>query len=378
MAVLVVVATAFVVETVRSEGCWTPSDATLRLAEEPARAAAALDPGEASEVPSSRTAPDTDPSDTRVGRLLAKERRATCEGPAASHVVGRALLAATTGSDKAASRPERHTEPQARTATAVLLALGERAEPSVDEEFAPYVAKLLAHYAGSLGMGADSALEGHDSALTFPDETTGEPRANLTQDGAAGAAGKAVRSVAPYPESYALLHDTFRAQAAELLDARPRSETRGPKPSRTPSRLALGLSPALHNLAVLQDAYVQAVLDDRVEDRARFDRQVLRHSRGGHGPARAPEESLDAGPAHRRPTDDVRAWLHEGAPAARTERQRTEWFLDGGRQVQRTATLWGERRGLPEQFLNRLRAALSRDWSMQTAPYARTVLPPGS
>ncbi len=375
---MVVVATAFVVETVRSEGCWTPSDATLRLAEEPARAAAALDPGETLVIPSPMTAPETDPSDTRVGRLLAKERRTTCEGPAASQVVGRVLLAATTGSDRATSGPQRHTEPQSRTATAALLALGEREERYASEEFAPYVAKLLAHYAGSVGAGGDSVPEGDDSVLTFPDETTGEPRANLASPGATDAAREAVRSVAPYPESYALLHDTFRAQAAELLDARPHSGTQGKEPTRSPDSLRFRLSPALHGLALLQSARTRAVLDGRVEDLTRFDRQVLRHSRGGYGPARSPHEPLDAGAAHRRPGVDVPTWLREGAPAARTERQRTEWFLDGGRQVQRTATLWGKRRGLPERFLNRLRTGISSEWTAQTRLYAHTVPLTGS
>ncbi|WP_033196338.1 hypothetical protein, partial [Streptomyces xiaopingdaonensis] len=212
----------------------------------------------------------------------------------------------------------------------------------------------------------------------FPDETTGEPRANLASSAAAGAARKAVRSVAPYPESYALLHDTFRAQAAELLDARPHSETRDTgsrNPSRPPSYLRFSVVPAFHNLALLRNANLEAVLDGRVEDRARFGREVLRHSRGGYGPGRSPKERIDAGAAHRRPTADVRTWVREGAPAARTERQRTEWFLDGGRQVQRMATLWGERRGLPEQSLARARAGISSEWASQTAPHARTVIP---
>lgn len=352
------------------DDCWTPPRATVALAEDPARATRVLDPG------------TTAVQSNKITRLLDDDHWNTCEGPSGSRVLGRVLIAATTG--KSASDTEgpalRHTEAMARVLHETVRTLGDRGQPTFPAEFRPYAARLLAAWPASVNMGVTGYSKESGAAMEpggTKDARAYEARAVFNNDDQGTLTLKAViTTLAADPKSYATLYDALRAHAAVSLDPVRRDEAVPDKavPDKAEGQAATDrtahrrLEAGMETIAVLNHARDTHLAKGAIPDGAKFDAAVLRHSKGGYAasarptsPAYPPEGSA----ALRTPAKSARAWAAEGAAATgHGERNAAAWFMDGPQQIRRTVNLWARDRDVPPADADRVRGSLDRSYQL--------------
>lgn len=378
MVVLVLVAASGVVVLNAGAGdsCWKPSRATARLADDPARATRALDPGASGA------------QDDKLRSLLADSHWKSCEGePSASRVLGGILIAATTGRPPGGAGAEapavRHTAGMARVLHASVSVLGDRGTTSFPPGFRPYAARLLAAWPASVNTGVSGYSEEAGAAR---DPHAKEYRARFDRDDHSTLALTAiVERLAADPESYALLYDALRAHVAASLDPVRRADAHfgtgggkdgkdgkgakaAPPVERTPHARLEG---AIDTIAVLAHARDTHLAEGTIEDGAAFDAAVLRHSRGGYAASARPAAAAyapEGEAALRTPAKPARAWAAEGAaasqPRVRGARDTAAWFMDGRQQIRRTVNLWVRDREVPAADADRLRGALDRSYQL--------------
>ncbi|MFF9560329.1 hypothetical protein ACF1DY_31515 [Streptomyces albus] len=358
LAVVAVLVPVLLPERDGASECRKAPVSARALARDPARAAAALDPGETVE----RTGP--------LKRLLRPGGHPLCEGPDGTDLAGRALVAATTGrtaeeagDDDVPARP--HTERAARVAHATVLLLGRGRDqylPDFPLGLNRYLALMFAAYIQDTSSAAthgappdwqhptvtDEEAEyedggnwatpfpnGHDVHVVFPGYEL---------------ARKVIGRVAADPRAFATLYDAERARYAFYLE---RLTDDAQEPG---NRTEDGLMPTETELeqsatfvADLMASRTKAVHEGLAPSLAGFDRAVLRHTRGLYHPAghRVRSRPSAATLAQRRPDRTAGT----GEKAARR-------LMDGRIQLFTVFDAWAKGRGVPPGRAERLRVAM--------------------
>ncbi|MEU2086184.1 hypothetical protein ABZ569_30455 [Streptomyces albus] len=359
LAVVAVLVPVLLPERDGASECRKAPVSARALARDPARAAAALDPGETVE----RTGP--------LKRLLRPGGHPLCEGPDGTDLAGRALVAATTGrtaeeagDDDIPARP--HTERAARVAHATVLLLGRGRDQYLPDfplglnrylalMFAAYIQDTTratthgtandweyptvtddeAEYEDGGGNWATPFPNGHDVHVVFPQY---EP--------VRGVIGR----VAADPRAFATLYDAERARYAFYLERLTDAAQEPGKRARdglTATESELEQTAAF--VALLMASRTKAVHEGLAPSLSGFDRAVLRHTRGLYRPAghRVRSRPSAATLAQRRPDRTAGT----GEKAARR-------LMDGRIQLFTVFDAWVKERGVPAGSAERLRVAM--------------------
>ncbi|MEY9490199.1 hypothetical protein RKD26_005993 [Streptomyces calvus] len=290
---LALVATATAVPLVLADSgddtpCQDVPASTRALAEDPAAATRALDPGaDLSRFPA-------------VRKLIAHEN--PCGDGA--RTLGAVIEAATR-----ADRPgTAHTVAQARAAHAVVAAL----EPAqVPDGMAPGLARMLADYVVDeiryLSPSTDAAGPAVTSAQAAPDKSGHTPYGRFLAPGEAHAdfeyadpvsgaepdPDRLIGKVARNPEAFAILYDAARAYFAHYLE---RLTSRGGDPDDRPADGHRDDTPdtvwpdndledIAERIGALMSHRVVHTRNGEIPDLAAFDRAVRKHTRGAYRPA---------------------------------------------------------------------------------------------
>ncbi|MGW7519303.1 hypothetical protein ACWGJ2_27315 [Streptomyces sp. NPDC054796] len=360
-----------------ASACRQAPDPARRLAADPRRATAALDPGEDMR----RTEP--------LRRLLRTGGAPLCEGAKGTEAAGRALVAAATGAtdnarDAGDARDARdaqpHTAAQARIVHGAVLLLGE--DPYDEADFplalAPYVARVLAAYIGDVRRDIDYPAERDWSRPTatrdearyedgsgnwsepFPNGRDVHAVFSVSEVSEASQRLKAVvhHAVAD-PHAYAILYDAERAYFAAYLE---RLDDDGSEPGHSGPDGLMGteveFSRTTGFLAVLARSRTSHVEDGTVPDLAAFDRAVLRHTRGTYLAA-------DHRVTSRPPMATV-AQRHPDAGPGKGERAVAR-LLDTRVRLFETFDAWAKARDVPEGTARRLRTELETRYTRALA-----------
>ncbi|WP_149561823.1 hypothetical protein [Streptomyces cacaoi] len=408
LALALVAASGLVLyEVARGDDCWRPPKATARLAQDPARATRALDPGAGyvadAQLPGGA---EKNASPDALTALLSDSHWHTCHGPSGPRLIGDILTAATTGrtADDRTSPARRHTAPMARTLHRAVNLLGGRSEGGHNEvtypaEFRPYAARLLASWPDSVNSGVTNLPR---KALTT-DRQTGETHVGFGAHNFDNAQLEAVvLDLAADPRSYAILYDALRARAADRLDPLRRDQAFPPgvreaghdresdqredgsgdkqgdehgdadedRDGREEPSVTGELFGSAAGMAALAHARDQHVARGDIPDGTAFDRAVVRHSAGGYAPTARPEgtrHAFEGAAALRKPSAKAADWARSasGSAVADDTRRSVAWFMDYEQQLRRTADLWITRRHLPAPVADRLRGALDRAHDLQ-------------
>ncbi|RCG20664.1 hypothetical protein DTL70_20455 [Streptomyces diacarni] len=329
------------------------------LADDPERAAKALDPGE--DV--ARTRP--------LKRLLRPGGHPLCEGPDGTALAGRTLVAATTGrTAEDQGRPARpHTERAARVTHAVVLLLGEGHDghgPDFPLGLAPHLARMFASYIQDTSRamthgpprddqrrptisdreaeypdGSGNAVtpfpSGEDIHVVFPDI---EQAQNL------------IGRLAASPRAFATLYDAERARFAAYLERLTDDALEpGAKTEYGLSGTESELEQSAAFVARLMASRTSALANGLASSPDAFDRAVLRHTRGLYHAAdhRVRSRPSAATLAQRRP---------DASPG--TGGRAAEQLMDGRIQLFAVFDAWAKERGIPPGRAERLRVAI--DW----------------
>ncbi|MFG7942906.1 hypothetical protein [Streptomyces cacaoi] len=402
LALALVAASGLVLyEVARGDDCWRPPKATARLAQDPARATRALDPGAGyvadAQLPGGA---EKNASPDALTDLLSDSHWHTCHGPSGPRLIGDILTAATTGrtADDRTSPARRHTAPMARILHRAVNLLGGRSEGGHNEvtypaEFRPYAARLLASWPDAVDAGAAH----HATRMLTTDPASGEVRLLFGAHNFDSEQLETVLAdVAAEPKSYATLYDALRARAADRIEplsgdqALPAAvqgagrgtarRSGGPGDGEGPEEdsVSVRLQGSTAGLAALAHARDEHVAAGRVPDAAAFDRDVLRHSAGGYAPgarAEGPKVRFEGSAALREPSATAAAWARAGLRAGTGEGdgggsttggpRAADWFMDYEQQLRRTVDLWIARRHVPADTAERLRGALARSRELQ-------------
>ncbi|MFI9776272.1 hypothetical protein ACIHCV_16360 [Streptomyces sp. NPDC051956] len=321
-----------------AEPCTVVSDRTRALAEDPAAATEALDPGDSLD---------------RIGgarQLLAHD--GFCGDGA--RILGRVIDAGT----RASGPGKPHTMAQARSAYAVAAALGAREIPA---RLAPAVARMIAEYEVDAlrdddfgGIGADDAtgpaappaeatLDSHGwvrlGRFLSPGEAHatfeyGDQYRDVTAD-----IPELVVELAKNPEAFAILYDAHRAQLAHYLE---RLTRQGGDPSYRPGDKygtpttwtdndLQDLADHIGALMALRSGYAK---DRTIQDVAAFDASVRKHSRGTFRPA-----------SHQLTTRPPMGDIADRAPSGPLRGD----VMDGRRQMFTVLDRWAKERGVPSE-----------------------------
>jgi hypothetical protein len=330
------------------------------LADDPAAATKALDPGEDLSRYSVMT------------RLLSEEHLHTCDGQGA--ILGKALLNASTGG---AGKP--HTLAQARVAYAAASALSKESDP-LPAGMSPYVARLLADYIVDVQRTwygnpdrrefvrpAGTYEESREWAGEFPNRQDATAAFSVADNGQHTKVffERVIGRIATDPEAFAVLYDAYRAYFAYYLE---RLDSDGRVPSMrdeedeeydSAKRTAdndLGM--AARDIGSLMQLRANAAQDGTIPDAAAFNRSVHEHSRGVFPAASGPVTSTP-------PMGDI---ARRGT-AAGTKPPAAE-YLDGRHQLFAVLDQWGKDRKvsagriadlrveIDESFVNGMRGAL--------------------
>lgn len=306
------------------------------LADDPAAATKALDPGDELDRISSAT------------RLLAHDE--VCGDGA--RVLGRVVDAGT----RATGPGKPHTAAQARSAYAVAAVLSDGQE--IPAGLAPGVARMLAEYV--VDAGRDDGLGGSDatSPVALPNEALPDTN-GYTELGRFLAPGEVhtrfeyasfdgdtdmrtlVAELTKDPEAFAVLYDAERAYLASYLE---RLTDEGGDPAFRPSGTDSGSGPTtwpdndLQALAgrvgTLMKYRANHRGDGTVSDLDAFDRSVREHTRGIFRPA---EKQLKT----RIPVGDIAARPVTGPVRGD--------LMDGREQMFTVLDEWAERRRVPDE-----------------------------
>ncbi|MFG3252248.1 hypothetical protein [Streptomyces sp. NPDC048172] len=364
--------------------CRTAPGSARTLAQDPARAAAALDPGKEA----TRTAP--------LEKLLRTEGAPLCENEKGTRVAGRALVAAATGRtvEEQDERARPHKARSARIVHAAVRVLGENAEDGearFPAALAPYVARALAAYIADvqrdLSFGGprdwahpaasteDARYEDGSGNWASPFPRPGEYHAVFGRVGGSPEPDlKAViHRLTLSPQAYAILYDAERAHLAGYLERlgddadepaeKPRTaaerreaekrrkirEKKGIKEYRedplTGTELELGDFARL--TAILARGRTDQVENGAVPDLAAYDRAVLRHTKGLY---RASGHRVSGTP----PPQGTYAQRRPDAPAGKGNRA-AERLMDGRVQLFAAFDAWARERDIPRGTADRLR-----------------------
>jgi len=324
------------------EPFWQPPAATRALADEPAAATRALDPGD-----------DLDHL-SAARRLLVHEN--VCDDGA--RVLGRVVTAAT----RATSPGAAHTMAQARSAFAVAEAFDDRVPPAPG--LAPALARMLADYEADTVR--DFRMLGLDEARGPAATPAAEARHNPVGGlwiGSLAAPNDAhalfrydravsvewlVRELAASPEAFAVLHDSARAYFAHYLE-RLTSAGAAPEGPGTDHDADAGdpMERANDTLRDIGAAFGQLMgyrtlhaQKGTIGDLAEFDRAVRAHIHGTYRPA--------AYQVTTRPPMGAIAARSAGAPLRGD-------LMDGRHQLITVLEEWAGQRHVPEQRLTTIR-----------------------
>lgn len=320
--------------------CWRLPASTAALADDPAAATRALDPGDYATL--------TD----RAAKLLVHRDANVCAGEA--RTLGRVVEAAT----RAPGAGKAHTVAQARSAYAVVYTLDEARIP---DGMAPGVARMLADYV--VDTGVYSGFEDKDALATaappilaVPDENGYtrfgrflDPREAHTEFGFSESGqgeethpDRLVDGLAADPEAFAVLYDAYRAYLAYYLerldsqggdpDERPNhSESGWNRPTDLPDSDLRRLAKNVGRLMKLRAVYAR---DGTIPDLEAFDASVREHTRGVFRPAAGRQDT-------RPPMGDI-ADRPAAGPMDGT-------LMDGRHQLFTVLDGWAERRGVPQR-----------------------------
>ncbi|MEV8409908.1 hypothetical protein AB0R12_30215 [Streptomyces niveus] len=317
------------------EKCHEVPTSVRALADDPAAATKALDPGDDLDRISSAT------------HLLAHDE--VCGDGA--RVLGRVVDAGT----RATGPGKPHTAAQARSAYAVAAVLsGQEIPPGL----APGVARMLAEYVVDAGRGDDFGGSDATSPVALPNEALpdkngytelgrflapGEVHTRFEYEGIDGDADMRtlVAELTEDPQAFAILYDAERANLAAYLE---RLTDEGGDPGFRPSRTDRGSGPTtwpdndLQDLAgrvaTLMKHRANHTRDGTISDLDAFDRSVREHTRGTFRPA---EKQLKT----RLPVGDIAA-----RPVAGLVRGD---LMDGRAQLFTVLDSWAEQRNVPER-----------------------------
>ncbi|MET9555596.1 hypothetical protein [Streptomyces sp. NPDC006645] len=336
--VVLVAAVAVVVAVTGDEDgekCHEVPASVRALADDPAAATKALDPGDDLDAISSAT------------RLLAHDE--VCGDGA--RALGRVVDAGT----RAAGPGKPHTAAQARSAYAVAAVLSGQEIPA---GLAPGVARMLAEYV--VDVGRDDGFGGNDatSPVALPNEALPDKN-GFTELGRFLAPGEVhtrfeyddfdadtdmrslVAELTEDPEAFAVLYDAERANLAAYLE---RLTDEGGDPDFRPSSADREAGPTIWPDNDLQDLAGQVgtlmkhranhTRDGTISDLDAFDRSVRRHTRGTFRPA---ERQLKT----RLPVGDI-----ADRPAAGPVRGD---LMDGREQMFTVLDRWAEQRDVPDR-----------------------------
>lgn len=311
--------------------CWKVPAATAALAEDPAAATKALDPGD-------------DLSRYKVmNGLLSTEHLHACEGQGA--ILGKVVLTASTGG---AGTP--HTLGQARVAYAAASALSEESSP-LPAGMSPYVARLLADYIvdlqrswyGNPGRNdffqpAGTYQESREWAGDFPNRQDATAAFSFKNDlyDTDVFFERVIGRIAADPEAFAVLYDAYRAHFAYYLErldgeggvARLRDE----KYSTSKLRADLDLGMDARSIGTLIQRRANAAHDGTIRDAAAFNQAVRKYSRGVFPAASKPVTSTP-------PMGDITR-----RAAAGGAKPRAAVLLDGRHQLYAVLEQWGKDR----------------------------------
>ncbi|CAL9535200.1 hypothetical protein [Streptomyces albus] len=359
LAVVAVLVPVLLPERDGASECRKAPVSARALARDPARAAAALDPGETVE----RTGP--------LKRLLRPGGHPLCEGPDGTDLAGRALVAATTGrtaeeagDDDVPARP--HTERAARVAHATVLLLGRGRDqylPDFPLGLSPYLALMFAAYIQDTSSAAT-----HGAPPDWEHPTVTDDEAEYEDGGGNWAtpfpnghdvhvvfpgyelAKKVIGRVAADPRAFATLYDAERARYAFYLE-RLTDDAQEPgnrtKDGLMPTETELEQSATF--VADLMASRTKAVHEGLAPSLSGFDRAVLRHTRGLYRPA-----------AHRVRSRPSAATLAQRRPdrTAGTGEKAARRLMDGRIQLFTVFDAWVKERGVPPGRAERLRVAM--------------------
>ncbi|MEV8426193.1 hypothetical protein [Streptomyces niveus] len=317
------------------EKCHEVPTSVRALADDPAAATKALDPGDDLDRISSAT------------HLLAHDE--VCGDGA--RVLGRVVDAGT----RATGPGKPHTAAQARSAYAVAAVLsGQEIPPGL----APGVARMLAEYVVDAGRGDDFGGSDATSPVALPNGALpdkngytelgrflapGEVHTRFEYEGIDGDADMRtlVAELTEDPQAFAILYDAERANLAAYLE---RLTDEGGDPGFRPSRTDRGSGPTtwpdndLQDLAgrvaTLMKHRANHTRDGTISDLDAFDRSVREHTRGTFRPA---EKQLKT----RLPVGDIAA-----RPVAGLVRGD---LMDGRAQLFTVLDSWAEQRNVPER-----------------------------
>ncbi|ORT55912.1 hypothetical protein BKD26_30010 [Streptomyces sp. CB03238] len=323
-----------------AEPCRPLPASTRTLADDPAAATRALDPGD-----------DLARLGT-VRKLLVHER--LCGDGA--RVLGRVVEAATRSSGP--GKP--HTLAQARSAYAVAAALDDEELP---EGLAPGVARMVAEYIEDAAredlLYDDVPLPAVSAQQSLPKPegnawlgdflTSGDAHAAFPYTDRAAEADAdiepLVAELAKDPEAFAVLYDAERAYLAYYLE---RLTRQGGDPAYRPSRGDMGPTGSvdldLRDLAERVGSLMKHRADHArrgtIPDLAAFDRAVREHTRGAFRPA---SRQLDTRPPMGDIADRPVAGPLSGDP------------MDGRHQLFTVLDRWAKERGVPAQRATTMR-----------------------
>ncbi|MEU4494799.1 hypothetical protein AB0F96_15450 [Streptomyces sp. NPDC023998] len=311
--------------------CWKVPAATAALAENPAAATKALDPGD-------------DLSRYKVtSGLLSKEHLHACDGQGA--ILGKVVLNASTGG---AGTP--HTLGQARVAYAAASALSEESDP-LPAGMSPYVARLLADYIVDVQRtwyGSPDRKDFFQPAGTYQESREWAGDFPNRQDATAAFSFKSdlydadvffervIGRIAADPEAFAVLYDAYRAHFAYYLEhlssegAVPRLRDEKYSTSKLGADLDLGMD--ARSIGSLIQRRANAAHDGTIRDAAAFNRAVQKLSRGVFPAASKPVTSTP-------PMGDITR-----RAAAGGAKPRAMALLDGRHQLYAVLEQWGKDR----------------------------------